>query len=97
MSRGTVFMRDWETRALAQREAIHVTARCGFCDWTLEGTVANTRQAHHQHRLEQHPELQPKPRRKRHRKYGQLPGMKNLDDNIAKARQQGAAGWAGPE
>ena len=89
-------MDAWEQRILDQREAVHVTARCALCPWEQEGTVKDTREQFAAHRRSQHPELQPPPRRKRHRPYRQMASETSLDDNIANARAQGAAGWAGP-
>ena len=95
--RGTAFLKDWEAKALADREQVIVTARCLHCHWNQTGTVQATREAHAAHRTTEHPEIKPPARRKRLRPYGQLSGFKSLDDNIAQARQQGAAGWAAPE
>ena len=91
--RGTAYLKEWEQRVIAEREAIVVTARCAFCDWNLDGTVGETRDAYQAHRTSSHPEVRPPARRRRHRPYGQLQGMKSLDENIAAAREQGAAGW----
>ena len=96
-ARGTPTLQAWEQRLLAEREAVVVTARCAWCKWNQTGTVQETREAHAQHRARIHPEITPSPKRKRHRPYGQLQGMKSLDDNIAQARKSGAAGWAAPE
>ena len=97
MPRGTAHLKQWEANLVAEREAVQVTARCAFCPWELEGTVRETREAHAQHRARYHPDITPKPRRKRYRPYGQLQGSKSLDDNIANARTQGASMWAGSE
>lgn len=95
MSRGSAYLKEWEQRLLDDRNASRVLAKCAFCNWYLEGSVAETRAAYSLHRLESHPEIQPKPRHKRHRL--SFTSAKNLDDNIANARKQGAAGWAGSE
>lgn len=97
MPRGSVFMHEWEAKRIAEREAVIVTARCVNCRWTLEGTVQETREAFLAHRTTKHPEVVPRPRRKRHRPLSALQGLRSLDDNIAAARAQGAAGWAGAE
>ena len=94
-NRGTSFLKQWERNLIAERESVVVTSRCAFCDWTQEGTVAETRDAYLAHRTENHPEIQPKPRRHRQRPSGQMTTGKNLDDNIAAARKTGAATWAG--
>ena len=85
----------WEQRLLDQRLAVVVTARCYWCAWQQEGTVADTQAAYTEHRRVAHPEVTVKPRRKRHRPYRQMASETSLDDNIANARAQGAAGWAG--
>lgn len=90
-------MRDWEHRMLQERLDVVYTPRCA-CGWSLpEMPLREGKQAFLEHRLDKHPEIQPKPRRKRHRPFGALQSAKSLDDNIANARQQGAAGWAGAE
>ena len=96
-ARGRPTLQAWEQRLVDERLAVYVTQRCALCPWTLKGPLRLTRDAFLAHRLEAHPELKPAPRRKRHRPYGQLQGMKSLDDNIAQARKSGAAGWAAPE
>lgn len=95
MPRGNAFMQEWEVARIAERDAVQVIARCANCPWTLEGTVADTRAAFLEHRGTKHPEIQPKPRRKRHRPFSSLNSMGPLDENIANARTQGAATWAG--
>lgn len=93
--RGTALLKDWEARLVADREAGIVTARCAFCKWELEGTVADSRTAYLAHRLQAHPEVKPPARRKRQRPFGQLSNRRTLDENIANARGQGASTWAG--
>lgn len=95
--RGTAALKEWEQRLLDERESVHVTARCAWCPWQLDGTVLKTREAFAAHRATEHPEVNPRPRRKRHRPFGALQSSKGLDENIAEARKTGAAGWAGPE
>lgn len=91
--RGTAYLKEWEQRMVDEREAVVVTARCARCDWTLEGTVLDTREAFRDHRVTAHPEVKPVVRRKRHRPFGALQSAKSLDDNIENARKQGAASW----
>lgn len=63
---------------------------CAFCDWTAEGSTKETRELQHQHRL-QH--VTPKPGKRK--RLGQWNiNHAALHDNIAKARGEGAAGWA---
>lgn len=95
MKRGNAILAAADARYLAEREAVIVTCRCGFCPWFLNGTVAETRLAYLTHRTAEHPDVQPKARRKRRRHYGQITTGKNLDDNIANARKTGASTWAG--
>lgn len=93
LKRGTAILEAADARYLAEREAALVTARCCHCGWTEHGTVKAMREQFAQHRLEEHPEIQPKPRRKRHRFVGQMNVGKTLDENIENARKQGASTW----
>lgn len=95
--RGTAILQAADERYMAEREAVIVTARCCRCDWHQHGTVKDTREAFLEHRLGEHPELRPKPRRKRHRFIGQMNVGKTLDQNIENARKHGASVWAKPE
>lgn len=95
MKRGRVVLKEWEQRVLAEREAVQVIARCAWCPWQLTGTVRDTREAHREHRTAEHPEHTVPARRTRHRPFRQMRSETNLDDNIANARQQGAATWEG--
>ena len=97
MNRGRVVLEAWEERVLAEREAVVVTHRCCWCKWKRHGTVAETRALYLEHRADKHPDRVPVVRKKRHRPYRQFSSAHSLDDNIANARSQGAAGWAGPE
>jgi len=96
-TRGRSTLDAWEQRLLDQRESVQVTARCAWCPWELAGTVLETREAHAQHRARIHPDVRVKPRAKRRRPYRTMVSETTLEDNIANARAQGAAGWAGPE
>ena len=93
MKRGTAILQAADARYVAEREAVIVTQRCANCDWHGHGTVKEMRELFLAHRLEAHPEIQPKPRRKRHRFVGQMNVGKTLDENIENARKQGASGW----
>lgn len=93
-ARGRPTVEAWEQARVTELEAFQVTARCAFCSWSLQGDVRAAREAHEAHRTAEHPEIQPKPRRKRFKH--QFSSHRNLDDNIANAREQGAATWAGP-
>lgn len=97
MPRGTAHVKEWELRHMAKKMDVQTTAHCSLCKWEQFGWLATVSEAYTAHRQQEHPELKPPTRRKRYRPYGQLPGGKMLDDNISGARQQGAAGWAGPE
>lgn len=101
-NRGTVFIQGWEQRIVEEREAVVTTVACKWCEeqkktkpWGMTGTVAETRAAYLEHRTAEHPEVKPKPRRKRMRPFGQLSNRRTLDENIANARGQGASTWAG--
>jgi hypothetical protein len=92
--RGRPILQAWEQRLLDERLDVHVTERCALCDWTTVGALRTTRDAFLQHRTTEHPEVRPKPRRTRYRPHGMVLSS-NLTDNVANARAQGAAGWAG--
>jgi len=97
MRRGNVIIEAWEQRILDERDAVTVTTRCAWCGWTRTGTLRVVRAAHSEHRATKHPDIPVPARRKRLRPFRQFQSEKNLDDNIANARAQGASGWAGPE
>ena len=92
MNRGNVILRAAHDQHTAERLEQHVVERCCFCDWTLEGTLAQTRAAHLEHRQTEHPDVQPKRQHKPRRK-GQINLGKTIDENIAGVREQGGAGW----
>ena len=92
-SRGNAILEAWEQRRLEERETTPVVARCAWCAWTLAGDVRTTREAHAQHRATDHPDRLMPTRRRRHRPFRQFNSGTNIDDNIANARQQGAATW----
>ena len=97
MPRGRPVLEAWEQARLEERETTPVVARCAWCDWSLAGDVRTTREAHREHRAAEHPDRPVPTRRKRHRPFRQFNSGTSIDDNIAAARLQGAAGWAGPE
>jgi hypothetical protein len=94
-NRGTPFLKEWERAKIEERLDVIYTPAC-MCGWRLEPMpLRDGKAAHEQHRAEQHPEMVVRKRRKRYRSWGQIQGGQPLDDNIAKARAQGAAVWAG--
>ncbi len=93
MNRGTVIIQTANDRLAAERLEQPTVGRCSLCDWTLEGTLAETRAAHLEHRQAHHPDAQPRLRRPRKNRKGQINLGKSVDENIAKAREQGGAGW----
>ena len=95
--RGRPILEAWEQRLVEQREAVQVTARCAWCPWEHAGTVKDTRERFAAHRRSEHPDVSVKTKRKQHRPFRQFNSETNVDDNIANARAQGAATWAGPE
>lgn len=76
---------------------VQTTTRCAICGWSMFGWLATVQEAYAAHRREAHPEIQPPPRVRRNRVHGQYKGDVGIDDNIAAARAQGAAGWVGEE
>ena len=99
MPRGNPILEAWQQRFVEEREAVVVTTKCDLCnDWSTHGPMKRGRELYFAHRAKKHPEAGPLPvRRKRHGPYRQFSSAHSLDDNIANARSQGAAGWAGPE
>lgn len=65
----TVAQLEGEHRAWLDEQ--HVSTLCGQegCAWTFEGTAAEGRHAHAEHRARAHPELARKPRRRRERTF----------------------------
>lgn len=92
MNRGKAIIDAAQERVDAEKLAQHLIERCVFCDWHLAGTLAETRQAHLEHRQTHHPDVQPKRQLKPRRK-GQINLGKTIDENIAGVRVQGGAGW----
>jgi len=89
-------MQAYADRLEAERLAQHNVGRCAWCpSFVVEGTLAETRELLLAHRLEQHPDVIPKRRHKRHPTPMHTLGGKTLDDNISAAREQGAATWEG--
>lgn len=99
MSRGNVIHQAYAERLEAERLAVHTVGRCAWCpSFVVEGTLAETRDLLLAHRLEHHPEIQPGNLRKHKKRIVPmvtLAGGKTLDENIAAAREQGAATWDG--
>jgi hypothetical protein len=95
MPRGQVILENYQQRILDERLAQHILARCAKCDWTAEGTLAETSQLALEHRTAQHPELkQSKAQLRRTRPGAIRVSPTTLADNIDAARKQGAATWA---
>jgi bacterioferritin-associated ferredoxin len=92
--RGKDIIAAYDQRLREMKDALPVLTRCANCSWTLEGTLADTRDAHRAHRLTRHPELVVRPRKRPHAR-ALVPTTSNIDANIAKARSQGAATWDG--
>lgn len=99
MSRGSEIHAAYAERILQERLEQHNVGRCAWCpSFVVEGTLAETRDALLAHRLEHHPEIQPGNVRKHKKRIVPmvtLAGGKTLDENIANAREQGAATWDG--
>ena len=95
--RGTAYLKEWEAAKLEERELVQVTARCALCDWTMEGTLLETREAYREHRETAHPDVKVRKQIRRKRLFGTMSTHAQLRDNIANARAQGGATWAGPD
>ena len=83
-----VKLRDW---ALHQ-PCLH---SCKFCDWTWVGPVAEGREQHAHHRSEAHG--MPVEHRRFQKRFNPWKNDLTLEANVAGARVQGAATWAGDE
>src|SRR5574337_949577 len=96
MRRGSEILDAYHERVMDEKLSQVVTVQCAWCpDWTAHGTLRETNEAARQHRADHHPHIRPAKHRKRHRP-GKLTFAKtSLDDNIAAAREQGAATWEG--
>ena len=96
MRRGSVILQAYADRIEAERLAQHNVGRCAWCpDIVFEGTLAETRELLLAHRLEHHPDKQPRKHKKHIVPMRTVLSGKTLDDNIANAREQGAATWEG--
>lgn len=99
MRRGSEIHAAYAERILQERLEQHNVGRCAWCpSFVVEGTLAHTRAELLAHRLEHHPEIQPGNVRKHKKRIVPmvtLAGGKTLDENIANAREQGAATWDG--
>ena len=98
MPGSTQAWKQWEHDRVAEREATPTLTACLWCEqvgerWTYDATVGEGREQFKAHRLEQHPEVKPAPRKKRHRPGGQVNLAKSLDESIANVRAQGGATW----
>ena len=93
--RGTPHLKEWERKKIEERLDVIYTPSC-TCGWKLEPMpLRDGKPLHEAHRQQHHPEMTPRKRLKRHRAWGQIQGAQPLEDNVAKARTQGAATWAG--
>ena len=86
-------MRQWELDRILLRDQQHMTVRCAFCPWTFTGTFGDGKHASAEHRAAEHPQAV-STRRKRHRVVSVMAGARPVEENIAKARAEGAATWA---
>jgi predicted ATPase with chaperone activity len=71
-----------------------VTTRCAVCGWTQTGPTDTNYTAFIQHRLEAHGQTTRPPRKKRQGAPSWSGSTRNVEENVANARQQGAATWA---
>lgn len=79
--------------SFAEQGRRHLLERCLFCDWTHEGTLEEGRQAHEAHRRSIHKITVPKRRPPRAR--NPFRSDKPVEENIERARKEGAAQWVG--
>ncbi len=72
---------------LAAIEASYLTARCVFCPWTWQGSLADCRQQALAHRQAAHPGLKPPKRRGRSRKLSHRHGTEEERREASLLRQ----------
>lgn len=86
------FHQAWEQ---ANRLNQHMVIDCDICDdFHYDGCFYHARRAHQEHRAQHHPEAVSTRRRRRGRNVAFV-SAKTLDQNIANARETGAATWDG--
>lgn len=96
MRRGRDIHHAYAERLTQERLQQPNIGRCAWCpDLRVEGTLEETRDALRAHRLEHHPEAKPQKHKQRVRPMRTLVTKKSIDENIANAREQGAATWEG--
>jgi hypothetical protein len=97
--RGTESLKESELLYLARMMDVQTTSSCAHCGKSWTGWLATVQEAYKAHRLEKHPEIQPRARRPRTRAHTLVRSstQSSLEDNIANARANGGASWAGPE
>lgn len=86
---------NYADRLTEERLTQTVTHRCYFCSWEMTGLLGEIRLLSLEHRTEHHPEAVQRTRFAKRRAGIRALGSQSLDDNIAKARQQGASTWVG--
>lgn len=96
MKRGRDISLAYTERITQERLAQPNVGRCAWCpELRVEGTLEETRAALLQHRLEHHPEAKPSKHKHRIRPMSTMVTRKSIRENIAAAREQGAATWEG--
>ena len=96
MRRGSEIHAAYAERILQERLEQHNVGRCAWCPtFVVEGTLEHTRAELLAHRLEHHPDVKPRKHQRRIVPMVTLAGGKTIEENIANAREQGAATWDG--
>lgn len=96
MKRGRDIHAEYAARLEQERLAQPTVGRCQWCPtFIVEGPLEHTRQALLEHRLAEHPQARERKHKRRRKPMIALVTTKTLDENIAAARQQGAATWEG--
>ncbi len=71
---GSLTRSEVERRQREQLDATPLVARCAFCEWTWQGSLADCRQQAVEHRQTAHPGLKPPKRRSRSQKLAHRAG-----------------------
>ena len=96
-AKGNEITRAWIERLTEEKLSQRIISKCNHCStWRAEGELRETKALYREHLADKHPEVEVVPHRKKRSHMPRIAGKKSLDENIANARSQGGAAWAGP-
>lgn len=94
MPRGTAFQKEYQDRLDQDRLAQPTSGGCLWCpELRFEGTLEQVKAASDAHRAEHHPKARNTVVRSK-RSWNWAISKNSFGDNLARAREQGAAQWA---